>query len=155
MENLKIWGWDRSRGRLYREKIRTFNTWRTFYKSAMELPLDKNASYIRSSTPPPTSSEKLLYFAVFFDDSLHKLTTKMIAEVMNRIKAESITPVINCGIRPVNTYFTFYSIGGLSEHLREEIWKSVIEPWKTEEIIVFTETEPFNDYRTLPTLTME
>jgi hypothetical protein len=155
MERLKIWGWDRSRGKLYREKIRTFSTWRSVYKSATELSLDKNVSYIRSSTPPPTSSEKLLYFALFFDDSLHKITTKTIVDAMNRIKAESITPAINCGIRPVNTYFTFYSIGGLSENLREEIWKGIIEPWKAEEIIVFTEMEPFNDYRTLPTLTME
>ena len=52
----------------------------------------------------------------------------------------------------MNVFFEFYSIGGLSKHLREAIYKSVIEPWKAEGITVIVKPELFVDFRTFSTL---
>lgn len=154
MENHRVWGWGISRQRLYQEKIRTFNFWKN-EGFVTEIPIDANASYLRCSTPPPTRSKQLLHFAVFFDDNFHKLSAIRVREVMNKIKEDSISPVMDLGIRPVNTFFEFYSIGGLSKYLREEIWKTVIEPWKAEDISVFIKKKPFKDYRTFGILDVE
>lgn len=151
MKRRQIWGWGIKRQRLYREKIRTFNYWK--HKAFItEMPIDAKSSYLRWSIPPPTKLKQLLHFAVFFDDVLHKLSPLKVREVMNKIRKDSINPVMNCGIRPINVFFEFYSIGGLSKHLREEIYKTVIKPWKDQHISVFVNKNPFEDYRAFSTL---
>lgn len=155
MENRRIWGWGIRRQRLYREKINAFNYWFKKKKAfTTEIPIDANASYLRISTPPPKRFKQLLHFAVFFDDVTHKLSATRVRQVMNRIKTKSISPLIKLGIRPLYVYFEFYSIGGLSKHLREEIYKTVIEPWKTEDISVFVnpKKELFEDFRAFTVL---
>ena len=152
MRTQRIWGWGVKRQRLYREKTRVALFARTLEAFMTEIPLDANSSYLRFSTPPPTDSETLLFFAVFFDDPLHKLSPLRIRNVMNKIRKESIAPIMKCGIRPINVAFEFYSIGGLSKHLREETYKTVIEPWKDDQISVFVDRNAFKDYRAFSTL---
>lgn len=151
MKRRQIWGWGIQRQRLYREKIRIFDYWkpRAFIT---EIPVDTTCSYLRCSTPPPTRSKTLINFAVFFDDTLHKLSSIRVEKVMTKIKKDAISPLMNHGIRPINVFFEFYSIGGLSKRLREETYKTVIEPWKDEYISVFVKKNPFEDYRAFSTL---
>jgi len=153
MKRRKIWGWDDRRLRLYREKVNVFNYW--FNKEKVfttEIPIDSFTSYLRISTPPPTKFKHLLHFSVFFDNPAQKLSPKRTKYIMNKIKKISISPLIELGIRPMNVFFEFYSIGGLSKHLREAIYKSVIEPWKAEGITVIVKPELFVDFRTFSTL---
>jgi hypothetical protein len=151
MRTQKIWGWGVERQRLYREKANIFENFKL--KAFMtEIPLDESCSYLRCSTPPPTKSKTLLHVAVFFDDDFHLLSPIRVRKVMNEIKEKSMIPLMNHGIKPLNMFFEFYSIGGLSKYLREEIYKTVIEPWKAEQISVFVDKSPFKDFRTFPTL---
>lgn len=153
MRKRKIWGWDDRRLRLYREKANAFNYWFNKKKAfTTEIPIDAYTSYLRISTPPPKKFKHLLYFSVFFDNPAQKLSPKIARYIMEKIKRMSISPLIELGIRPMNVFFEFYSIGGLSKHLREEIYKSVIEPWKAEGITVIVKQEPFVDFRTFSTL---
>lgn len=153
MKKRKIWGWDDRRLRLYREKANAFNYWFNKEKAfTTEIPIDSHTSYLRISTPPPKKFKHILYFSVFFDNPAQKLSPKIVRYIMNKIKKVSIYPLIELGIRPMNVFFEFYSIGGLSNRLREEIYKSVIEPWKAEGITVLVKPEPFVDFRTFTTL---
>jgi hypothetical protein len=146
MRKLQIWGWGVQRQALYRRKAEIFSFFR---KKAFitEIPIDASCSYLRCSTPPPTKSKTLLRIAVFFDDEFHTLSPIRVRKVMEKIKETSITPLMNHGIKPVNAFFEFYSIGGLSKHLREEIYKTVIEPWQSEQISIFVDKNPFKDFR--------
>ena len=141
-----MWGWGVRRQRLYQEKIRTLNTWKPS-SAVTEIPIDPSCSYLRCSTPPPTESKTLLGFAVFFDDTLHKLSPIRVKRVMEHIRRKSIRPPMECSIIPMNVFFEFYSIGGLSKRLREEIYKNVIGPWEKEGISVFVNSSAFEDYR--------
>ena len=153
MKRRKIWGWGVRRQRLYREKANTFINWFKKNKAfTTEVVIDKHTSYLRTSTPPPTGFKQLLHFSVFFDDLVHKLSAKRVRQVMNKIKKKSISPLIDLGMRPMNVYFEFYSIGGSSKHLREEIYKTVIEPWSDEGITVLVPRAPFKDFRAFTTL---
>jgi len=153
MKRRKIWGWDDRRLRLYREKAKVFNYWFNEKKAfTTEVPINSFTSYLRISTPPPKKFKHLLHFSVFFDNPAQKLSPKRTKYIMNKIKKISISPLIELGIRPMNVFFEFYSIGGLSKHLREEIYKSVIEPWKAEGITVIVKPELFVDFRTFSTL---
>jgi len=151
MRKQQVWGWGVERQRLYHEKA---NIFKNFKQKAFitEIPLDERCSYLRCSTPPPTRSKTLLRIVVFFDDEFHILSQIRVRKVMNKIKEDSITPLMNYGIKPLNLFFEFYSIGGLSKYLREEIYKTVIEPWKAEQISVFVDKSPFKDFRAFPIL---
>ena len=154
MKKRKIWGWGVRRIRLYREKKNAYNYWLKKEAFITEIPIDAHASYLRISTPPPTRFKQLLHFVVFFDDITHKLTAPRVRQVMNWIKMKSISPLIELGIRPMRVYFEFFSIGGLSKHLREETYKTVIEPWEKEHIsvIVYPKKELFKDFRAFTVL---
>jgi len=65
MKNQGIWGWGSSRQSLYKAKLGVFNDW-TEINLTSEIPLDENISFLRCATPPPTTSDKLIRFAVFF-----------------------------------------------------------------------------------------
>lgn len=153
MKRRKIWGWDVRRQRLYREKVNIFSRWFMNEKAFVtEIPLDSNVSCLRVSTPPPARFKHLLSFSFFFDDVSQKLSPRLAREAMNRIKETSIVPLISLGIRPMNVLFEFYSIGGLSKHLREEIYKTVVDPWKAEGITVLITANPFVDFRSFSAL---
>ena len=157
MEKQRIWGWDDRRERLYTEKLRAFHFWmREMVASkafVVEIRTNHNFSYIRTTILPPTSSRQLLYFSVFIDDLNNKLSPEYVKKVMNRIKVASISPVVRYGIRPLGVAFEFFSIGGLSKNLVEEITANVIVPWKNEDIIAtFMKEKPFVDYRTFTSL---
>jgi len=151
MEREKIYGWGSNRHSFYQEKIRIFNTWKEQYGPTAENQINNETTYLRCSTPPPTKFDKLLYFAVFFDDHVHKLSAKTVKDIMYKIRTDSIVPLIECGIIPIHAYFEFHALGGVSD-LREDVWKYVIEPWRGEGIIVFTPKEPFKNYRAFPAL---
>jgi len=148
MRKRSIWGWDVRRQRLYREKATVFDNWFTKEKAfVVEIPIDIHTSYLRVSTPPPMKLKHLLYFSIFLDDVSLKLSPAIVRLTMNRIKRTSISPLINLGMRPMNVFFEFYSIGGLSKHLLDETYKTVIEPWKAEGITVLIMSKPFVDFR--------
>lgn len=146
MRRRQIWGWGNVRQTLYQKKIDAFNFWKK-KGFTTEIPIDATTSYLRCSTPPPVKSKQLLHLSVFFDDHVHKLSPIKVRQVMNKIKTNSMLPLLKLGIRPIYASFRFYSIGGKSERLREEIYTTVIEPWKNEQIIVITDRQPFEDYR--------
>lgn len=148
----KIWGWGVRRQRLYIEKVRTFNFWKEQEAFISEVPINKTCSYLRCSTPPPTDRDQLLHISVFFDEPFRKLSPKWLKIAMDRIKKVSIIPLLTIGIRPINIFFEYYSIGGLSKHLREEAYKSIVVPWNDEGISVIISTTPFKDYRAFTTL---
>jgi len=153
MKRQRVWGWGVRRLRLYREKADTFSDW--FKKNGAftaEIPIDAHTSYLRISTLPPTKAKQLLHFSVFFDDVGRKLSPKIVSRAMNKIKKKSISPLMDLGIRPMKVYFEFFSIGGLSRHLREGIYKAVIEPWGDEDISVLVTSTPFKDYRAFTTI---
>jgi len=147
MKRRRIWGWDVRRQRLYAEKKNAFNYWFNVERAfTTEIPVDERTSYLRITTLPPTKLKQLFHFIVFIDDIDHSLSPRTVRTIMNKIKENSITPLIGFGIRPMTVYFEFHSIGGLSQRLSEEIYKTVIEPWKDEEITVHVRN-PFRDYR--------
>lgn len=148
MKRRQIWGWGQKRLRLYSEKVTIFDTW--FKKSfTAEIPIDAHTSFIRVST---LTSRQMLRFSVFFDDETRKLSPSLLNEIMWKIKNKSISPLIDLGIRPLNVYFEFYSIGGLGVRLREETYKTVAMPWKDQGIILLIDKDSFRDYRTFPTV---
>jgi hypothetical protein len=151
MRKLQIWGWGLQRQALYRRKAEIFGFFRN-KAFITEIPIDASCSYLRCATPPPTKSKTLLHIAVFFDDEFHTLSPIRVRKVMEKIKETSIIPLMTHGIKPINAFFEFYSIGGLSKHLREEIYKTVIEPWRAERISVFVDKNPFKDFRAFPIL---
>jgi hypothetical protein len=148
MKRRHIWGWGQKRLRLYSEKATIFKTW--FEKSfTAEIPIGAHTSFIRVST---LTTRQTLRFSVFFDDETRKLSPSLLNEIMRKIKKKSISPLIDLGIRPLNVYFEFYSIGGLGIRLREETYKTVAMPWKDQGIIVLIDKESFRDFRTFPTV---
>jgi len=153
MKGRRIWGWGVRRLRLYREKADAFSDWfRKRRAFTAEIPIDAHTSYLRISTLPPIRAKQLLHFSVFFDDIAHKLSPKTVSRVMNKIREKSISPLMDLGILPMTVYFEFFSIGGLSKHLREGIYKAVIEPWGDEDISVLVTSTPFRDYRAFTTI---
>ena len=57
------------------------------------------------------------------------------------------------GVQPINVFFDFFSIGGLPDRLREEVFKRVIIPWREENTFgVIPQYQPFKDYRAFITL---
>jgi hypothetical protein len=94
----------------------------------------------------------MLRLSIFFDDETRKLSLSLLKSIMDKINQKSITPLIDLGIRPLNVYFEFYSIGGLGLRLREETYKSVAMPWRDQGIFVLIDKDSFRDYRTFPTV---
>jgi hypothetical protein len=148
MKRRRIWGWGQKRLRLYSEKAAIFKTWFKKYFTA-EIPIGNHTSFIRVST---LTAKQTLRLSVFFDDETRKLSPSLLNDIMWRIKKKSLSPLIDAGIRPLNVYFEFYSIGGLGKSLREETYKTVALPWKDEGIIVLIDRDSFRDYRTFPTV---
>jgi len=151
MRNEGIWGWGRSRQRLYKEKWGTFHAWEEKLGVVSEIALDDTCSYLRCSTPPPTSFDKLLYFAIFLDDDFHKMSIRKIMEILSRIKEESISPLTRIGISPVNIHLEFHSVGGLSAS-EEDFEQQIVRFWKTEGINIIAPKKIFSDYRTFSSL---
>jgi len=151
MKRRRVWGWGVRRQKLYRKKADVFNLWFREQKKkkafTVEIPIDVHTSYLRVSTLPPLRARQLLRFSVFFDNTAQKLSPKIVRRTMNWAKKKSISPLIDLGVRPMKVYFEFFSIGGLSKYLREEIYKTVIEPWSDEKIAVLVTRSPFKDYR--------
>lgn len=131
--------------------MRVFNAWKETYGQTSEMTLDEAVSYLRCSTPPPTKLDKLLYVALFFDDSFHKLSSRRLVEVMKRIREECLSPVLESGILPINTHFECHSIGGIGD-LKEEFEKHVIDEWRKDGINIKPAIISFKDYRTFATM---
>ena len=151
MKDQNIWGWGSSRLRFYQEKMRTFNAWKDTYGQTSEIPLDEEVSYLRCSTPPPTKLDKLLYVALFFDDSFHRLSARRVTETMTRIREDCILPILNANIVPINIHFECHSIGGIGD-LEEDFHKHIVEEWRKDRINVKPAMNPFRDYRTFATM---
>jgi hypothetical protein len=148
MKRRHIWGWGQKRLRLYSEKTAIFKTW--FKKSfTAEIPIGAHTSFVRVST---LTAKQMLRLSVFFDDETRKLSPNLLSEIMRKIKKKALLPLIDAGIRPLNVYFEFYSIGGLGKRLREETYKTVAMPWKDQGIILLIDKDSFRDYRTFPTV---
>jgi hypothetical protein len=152
MKNEGIWGWGHSRLSLYKQKLRIFHEWKDIYLSVSEISIDKNCSYLRSSTPPPTKSDKLLYFAIFFDDDFHKLSAKRTTEILSKIREDSLLPLMRIGISPINIHIEFHSVGGVSIS-DEDFEQHLARFWRTEGINIITARNIFSDYRTFPAVT--
>jgi len=151
MKNQGIWGWGISRQRLYQEKLRTYNEWREIYSQPMEVPLNDEVSFLLCSTPPPTKWDKLIYIALFFDDSFHRLSLRRLVDVMKKIKNEYLSPLLKIGIFPINVHFECHSIGGVGD-IKDDFKKYIIEEWRKEGINVIPTAMPFRDYRTFATM---
>lgn len=157
MKRRQIWGWDDRRERLYTEKLRAFHYWlrRMTERKVFvtEIRTDENFSYLRTSVLPPTKSRQLLYFSVFIDDLNRKLSPEWVEIIMEKIKENSVSPVVRYGMRPLRVAFEFFSIGGLAKNLIEITSRNVIAPWKSEDIFAeFIRKKPFIDYRTFTSL---
>lgn len=147
MRSEGIWGWGRSRQRLYKEKWGTFHEWNEELGATSEIALDNLCSYLLCSTPPPTKFDKLLYFAVFSDDDFHTMSIKKITEILDRIKNDSISPLVKIGITPINIHIEFHSVGGRSA-TEEDFENEIVKFWATEGINIRTPRHVFSDYRT-------
>jgi hypothetical protein len=152
MKNEGIWGWGHTRQSLYKQKLRIFHEWKDIYGPVSEISIDDNCSYLRCSTPPPTKFDKLLYFAIFFDDDFHKLSVKKVTEILSKIREESILPLKRIEISPINIHVEFYSVGGVSI-TDEDFEFHIAKFWRTEKINIITSRNIFSDYRTFPAVT--
>jgi hypothetical protein len=145
-----IYGWDQKRLRLYHEKVAMYNYWsfaKKFFVS--EVPIDSSTSLLRIST---LSRKQLLRLSVFFDDSNRKLSPGLLKEILEKIRQNTLSPLLELGIRPLNVYFEFKSIGGMGSRLHEEIYRTVARPWEEQGISVLVDIDSFQDYRTFPTI---
>lgn len=149
MKNEGIWGWGISRQSLHKAKLGVFNAWKEIGVTS-EIALDENTSFLRCSTPPPTTSDKLIRFAVFFDDDFVKLSLRKVTEIMGKIKENSISPLISVGVSPLNIHLEFHSVGGVSI-TEEDFEEHLVKSWRTEEVNVIGKCV-FSDYRTFPSL---
>jgi hypothetical protein len=149
MRNERVWGWGNSRHSLYKAKLRVFNAWKEIGLTS-EIAIDENTSFLRCSTPPPTTSDKLLRFAVFFDDDFVKLSLRKATEILNKIRENSISPLMNIGVSPLNIHLEFHSVGGVSI-IEQDFEEHLVKSWRIDEINVMGECV-FTDYRTFPSM---
>jgi hypothetical protein len=149
MRNEKVWGWGNSRQSLYKAKLGVFNAWNEIGLTS-EIAVDESTSFLRCSTPPPTTSDKLLHFAVFFDDDFVKLSLRKVTEILSKIKDNSISPLMNTGVSPLNIHLEFHSVGGVSI-TEQDFEENLVESWRTEEINIMGKCV-FSDYRTFPSM---
>jgi len=157
MESKGIFCWGIRRLSLYAKKIQIFNEWKERYYVPMvtELPLNKSVTCLRCATPPPPidvwhpRSDKLLHFAIFFDDHTKKLHAKQVKEIMNELK-KYLIPIVNSGVIPLRVHVEFHTLGGAS--VLKEDFSRIIKSWEDDGIIVCLPEEPIKDYRTFPTL---
>jgi len=149
MRNEKVWGWGNSRQSLYKAKLGVFNSWKEIGLTS-EIAVDESTSFLRCSTPPPTMSDKLLRFAVFFDDDFVKLSLKKVTEILSKIRENSICPLMNIGVSPLNIHLEFHSVGGVSI-TEQDFEENIMKSWRTEEINIMGKCA-FSDYRTFPSM---
>lgn len=149
LKNEKIWGWGNSRQRLYKAKLEVFNTWKENGLTS-EIALDDDTSFLRCSTAPPTTSDKLLRFGVFFDNDSIKLSLRKVAEILGKIRENSISPLINVGVSPLNIHLEFHSVGGVSVS-EQDFEDQIIKSWRTDEINIMGKCV-FSEYRTFPSI---
>jgi hypothetical protein len=149
MRNEKIWGWGNSRHSLYKAKLGVFNAWKEIGLTS-EIAVDESTSFLRCSTPPPTMSDKLLRFAVFFDDDFVKLSLRKVTEILSKIRENSISPLMNIGVSPLNIHLEFHSVGGVSI-TEQDFEENLVKSWRTEEINIMGKCV-FSDYRTFPSM---
>lgn len=147
MEERRIYGWDTNRLNFYRNKLRIFNNWMD-YGITTELIVDEHASYLRCFSP--FDKEKILMrIAIFFDDHAHVLSVAKIKDILEKIKAESLYPLINNGLVPVNLWVEFHALGGGRSPVNDLL--SLICEW--ERIGIKVSIGNFYNYRTFPSLT--
>jgi hypothetical protein len=149
MRSEKVWGWGNSRQSLHKAKLGVFNAWKAM-GSTSEVALDESTSFLRCSTAPPTSSDKLLHFAVFFDDDFTKLSLRKVTEILSKVRENSISPLTSVGISPLNIHLEFHSVGGVSL-TEQDFEENVVKSLRTEEITVIGKCV-FTDYRTFPSM---
>jgi hypothetical protein len=149
MRNEKVWGWGNSRQRLHRAKLVVFNDWKEI-GSTSEVALDEKTSFLRCSTAPPTTSDKLLRFAVFFDDDFTKLSLKKVTEIVSKIRENSLSPLVDVGVSPLNIHLEFHSVGGVSL-TEQDFEENIVKSLRTEETNVIGKCV-FADYRTFPSM---
>jgi hypothetical protein len=149
MKNRHVWGWGNSRHSLYKAKIKLFNEWREIGRTS-EIALDESTSFLRCATPPPTTYDRLLRFGVFLDDDFTKLSLRKILEIVEKIKANSISPLMNIEVSPLNVSFVFHSVGGVSIS-EAEFEEHVAKAWRVYEINIMGKSV-FEDYRTFPSM---
>lgn len=144
-----IWGWGNSRQSLYKAKLGLFNAWKEIGRTS-EIALDEETSFLRCSTPPPTTSDKLLRFGVFFDDDFTRLSLRKVIEIMDKIKENSLSPLMNIKVSPINVHFEFHSVGGISIS-EQDFEEHLVKPWRIDGINIMGKCV-FSDYRTLPSM---
>lgn len=147
MEEKRIYGWDSNRLNFYRNKLRIFNNWMD-YGITTELIIDERTSYLRCFSP--FDKERILMrIAIFFDDHAHVLSIAKIRDILEKIRAESFSPLISNGLVPVNTMVEFHALGGGRNPVND--LSSLICEW--EKIGVKLSIGNFYDYRAFPSLT--
>ena len=149
MKNEGVWGWGHSRQSLYKAKLGLFNAWKEIGRTS-EISLDETTSILRCSTPPPTTSDKLLRFGVFVDDDSTTLSLRKVIKIMGKIREKSIVPLINLEVSPLNVHFEFHSVGGVSIS-DENFEEHLTEPWRVDGINIMGKCI-FSDYRTFPAM---
>lgn len=149
MKNERVWGWGNGRQSLYKARLGVFNAWKEIGLTS-EIALDENTSFLRCSTPPPTTSDKLLRFAVFFDNDFIKLSLRKVTEILGKIRENSISPLMSIGVSPINIHLEFHSVGGVSIS-EQDFEEHLVKSWRTEEINIMGKCV-FSDYRTFPSM---
>lgn len=150
MKNENIFGWGSHRYVFYKQKIRVFGSWNALHGTTTEIPINTDTSYLRCFCP---DDEKLLFrFAIFFDDHSRVLSVSKAKGIMEKIKENSLSPLVDRGMLPINALFEYHALGGIRD-LRRDLLNFASE-WKKEGITIFLpeEESPFKNYRTFPAL---
>jgi len=146
MKDQGIFGWDSSRVVFYWQKVRAFGSW-SAYGAVNEIEVDEVTSCLRCFSP---NSEQLFRFAVFFDDHIHTLSPAITKTIMERIREQLLSPLIELGLTPINVWFEYHALGGVRD-LTEDLL-GFMDKWRRNEIIVFMPDDAFKGYRTFPAL---
>lgn len=150
MRNENIFGWGPHRYVFYKQKVRIFGSWSALHGTTTEISIDDTTSYLRCFCP---HDEKLLFrFAIFFDDHARVFSVSKVKDIMEKIKEDSLFPLIDRGMLPINVLFEYHALGGIRD-LRGDLL-NFANKWKEEEITIFLpeEENPFKNYRTFPAL---
>jgi len=147
MESKGIYGWDARRLSFYENKLRIFNKWMD-YGITTEIIIDDSTSYLRCFSP--FDKEKVLMrLSIFFDDHAHVLSVARIRGFLEKIRKQSLCPLIDNGLVPINSWVEFHALGGGRNPVRDlSFLKS---EWMKFGINLTIGT--FHNYRTFPQLT--
>jgi len=112
-----------------------------------EIIIDDWTSYLRCFSP--FSEERiLLRFSVFFDNHCHVLSVSRVKNIMDKIRQQSLSPLADADLVPIETLFEFHALGGGKNPLPDLAFLKL--DWRRVGINVIFGS--FKNYRAFPQL---